>query len=203
MKNKFVVAIGSSAGGQRPLFSFFDSTPHDKAIYVILRHLPHDYQSQLQSILQSHSKLKVVEAVNAMPIENDTVYMPAKGMYMTIKEDKLYLEKRPVTNLYPNCSVDVFLASLAEAKGQKCIAIILSGTGSDGSKGASLIKGAGGMVIAQSPESCEYDTMPLSAIETGAVDHILKVPDMSQVVLRQVSAVIKKNSDEVKRLMRR
>lgn len=189
MENKVIVAIGSSAGGQRPLFSFFDSTPHDNATYVILRHLPYNYQSQLNLILQNHSKLKVVEAGNDMLIQIDKVYMPAKGMYMTIHNDRLYLKERSIEKLYPNRSIDVFLGSLAKAKGRKSVAIILSGLGSDGSEGAALIKEAGGMVIAQNPRSCEFSSMPLNAIKRGVVDHILRPLEMPKVVLEYVSAM--------------
>jgi two-component system CheB/CheR fusion protein len=71
MPEKCLVAIGSSAGGMDPLLSFFDATPHDRATYVVLTHLPIEYKSRLQDILQLHSKLTTREITQGMPIESD------------------------------------------------------------------------------------------------------------------------------------
>lgn len=200
MKNKFVVAIGSSAGGLDPLMSFFDFTPHDQATYIILRHIPFEYQSQLHLILEKHSKLKILEAENDALIENDTIYMPPASMYMTIKNDRLYLQKRVEAALFPNWSVDVFLNSLAEAKGNKSVAVILSGAGSDGTKGATLVHEAGGMIIAQTPNSCEHSSMSENVIATGIVDHILLPLDMPHIILQHLETILK-NANEVQKLM--
>lgn len=69
---KFVVAIGSSAGGLQPLIKFFDSTPNDHVTYIILRHLPFGFHGKIQHILQSHSKLKIVKAEDNQLIEQYT-----------------------------------------------------------------------------------------------------------------------------------
>lgn len=200
VENKFVVAIGSSAGGIDPLKSFFDFTPHSQATYIILRHIPYKYQSQLHLILEKHSKLKFVQAGNDMLIEKDTIYMPPASMYMTIKDDRLYLQKRLETTLQPNRSVDVFFNSLAKAKGNKCIAVILSGAGSDGTKGSTLVHEAGGMIIAQTPDSCEHSSMPRNVIKSGIVDHILNAAEMPHIILQHVETVLK-NTNEVQKLM--
>jgi two-component system CheB/CheR fusion protein len=200
VKNKFVVAIGSSAGGLDPMLSFFDFTPHDQATYIILRHIPFDYQSQLHLILQRHSKLTIAEVVNDTLIEKDTIYMPPASTYLTIKNDRLYLQKRIERSLFPNWSVDVFLKSVAEAKGNKCIAVILSGAGSDGAKGATLVNKAGGLVIAQTPASCQHSSMPETAIKTGIVDHILMPIEMPHVILQHVDTILK-NTNGVQNLM--
>jgi chemotaxis response regulator CheB len=199
VKNKFVVAIGSSAGGLAPMLSFFDFTPHDQATYVILRHVPIDHKSQLHKILGRHSKLKIVEAENNTPIVKDIIYMPPASMFMTIKNDRLYLQTRIERSLFPNYSVDVFFNSLAEAKGNKCIAVILSGSGSDGTKGSIAINKAGGLVIAQTPESCVHSAMPLNVIKTGIVDHILNPKEMSPVILQRVNTILK-TTNEVQNL---
>ena len=183
---RFIVAIGSSAGGLKPMITFFNFTPHDHATYIILRHLPFNYQSKLQHILQSHSKLKIIEAQNMMLIEQDTVYTPPASMYMTIKNDRLYLEPRTNYPLYPNWSTNIFLSSLSREKGKKSIAIILSGSGTDGSKGANDIKASGGLVIAQSLESCEQTGMPLNAIKTGSVDFILDPEEMPKYIIKYI-----------------
>ena len=191
MPFKFIVAIGSSAGGLEPLTTFFDATPHDRATYVILTHLPVDHKSQLQKILQRHSRLTIVEAANNIPIEKDTVYMPPASMYMTVKDDRLFLHRRIKYAPQPNRAVDVFLESLAITKGKLSIAIILSGAGFDGTKGVKQIKKAGGMVIAQTIASCQFESMPKHAIATGDVDYELLPEEMPHIVLQHISSRIK------------
>lgn len=194
MSNKFIVAIGSSAGGLAPMTSYFDFAPHDQATYIILRHLPIDYKSQLQQILERHSKLTIIEATNDVLVEKDTVYMPPSSMYMTIKNDRLYLSPRIKESGYPNWSIDVFLESLAKAKGKFGIAIILSGAGTDGSKGVTFIKEAGGMVVAQNIASCEHSSMPRHAISTGNVDYELIAADMPPVILQHIGGILKNSN---------
>jgi two-component system CheB/CheR fusion protein len=109
-------------------------------------------------------------------------------MYITIKDNRLHLEPRTNYPLHPNSSTDIFLSSLSEAKGRKSIAIILSGIGSDGSKGASAIKAVAGLVIVQTPDCCKQSSMPLNAIKTGSVDHILLPEDMPTIVLGYIHA---------------
>jgi two-component system CheB/CheR fusion protein len=100
------------------------------------------------------------------------------------------LQERVKTTLIVNSSIDVFLTSLAEAKGNKGIAVILSGTGSDGTKGATLMDHAGGMIIAQTPDSCKHSSMSNSVINTGIVDHILLPSEMPPIILQRVANVL-------------
>ena len=186
-EEKFIVAIGSSAGGLYAMKSFFDSTPNDHVTYIILRHVSHDFQSKLHEVLQHYSKLKITEAENGKLIEQNTVYMQPPAMYMTIKNDRLYLESRLNYPLYPNRSTDIFLSSLSKSMGKKSIAVILSGGGTDGTKGACAIKHAGGMVIAQGPGSCEYASMPNNVIKAGCVDHVLLPEEMPPVIVEHVN----------------
>jgi two-component system CheB/CheR fusion protein len=187
MKEKFIVAIGSSAGGLAPLSAFFDCTPHDHVTYIILCHLPFAVHRKIQQILQCHSKLKIVEAEDNQLIQPDTIYTPPPWMYMTIEDDRLFLKSRAKFPKFPNRVTDIFMSSLAKEKRSESIGIILSGRGSDGSKGACSIREAGGMVIAQDPGSCEQRSMPLHAIEAECVDHILIPEDMPPVILGHVN----------------
>ena len=193
MENKFIVAIGSSAGGQIPMESFFDCAPNDHASYIILRHLPINYKSILGHILKKHSKLEIIEVENATLIESNKVYLQPSDMYMTIENDRLFLFPRYLQSLYPNRSIDIFLNSLAVAKHDQSIAVILSGGGNDGAKGAALIKEMGGMVIVQKPQSCLCNSMPLSTIETGSVDYELIPEDMPGVILKHINKGLHKN----------
>src|SRR4028119_1084659 len=108
-EERFIVAMGSSAGGLAAMKSFFDSTPNDHVTYIILRHVSYDFQSKLHEVLQRYSKLKIAEAESGQLIEQNTVYMQPAAMYMTIKNDRLYLEPRIKFPLYPNWSSNIFL----------------------------------------------------------------------------------------------
>lgn len=169
------------------MLSFFDSIPNDHATYVILCHLPLNYKSVLGDILKHHSKLEICEAENGMLIEQNKVYYQPSNLYLTIKDDQLYLQPRTLQSLYPNLSIDIFLASLAYSRGDESIAVILSGRGADGSEGALSIKENGGLVIVQKPQSCAYSSMPLSAIKTGSVDYELLPEEMPATILKHIN----------------
>lgn len=170
-KDPYIIAIGASAGGMEAIHLLFDHTPEDGVSYVIIQHLSPDHKSFMAELLAKHSKLEISVAEDGMKIETNQVYLMPGGMNMTIQNRKLYLtESQPKQ---PNSAIDIFMDSLAEDQGEKSIAVILSGTGSDGTKGIGCIKKRGGYVIVQSPESAKFDGMPNSAIESGNADAIL------------------------------
>jgi two-component system CheB/CheR fusion protein len=181
MKSKIIVAIGFSAGGLAPLLKFFDNAPLDHTSYVILRHLRLTDKSQLKNILVPYSQMEVVEAENGIMLEKNKIYLLPTGHHMITKQGRLYFVER--IPLYPNWAVDVFLDSLASDKGKNSIAVILSGTGCDGTKGSARVKESGGLVVAQQPESCEYPSMPLSIIRAGNADHVLLPGEMPETIL--------------------
>lgn len=201
MNLKFVVAIGYSEGGLEPLLTFFDQVPHDQATYIILRHIPLGQRGALSEVLQRHSKLAIKEAEDGKKIENDVVYIPPSTSYLTIKNDRLYLKSRALETKNYNYSIDTFLQSLAEAKGEKSIAVILSGSGHDGVVGATQIKKSGGIVIVQEPSSCSCPEMPIRAIETGSVHKILPPSEMPDFITKYVHPILN-NANLVKRLMK-
>ncbi|TDH27942.1 chemotaxis protein CheB [Segetibacter sp. 3557_3] len=188
MKEIIIVALGFSAGGLNPLKKFFNAVLHDHVSYIILRHIPKGYQSALQEILQRHSKLTIVEATDGMKIKKDVVYITPPFAHMTVRNETLYLHTR---RLEPggNWAVDIFLNSLAETDGNR-IAVILSGAGSDGSKGIVKLKSAGGLVLVQTPESCEHASMPENAIATGTVDYITEPGKMPEIIQQHVETIM-------------
>jgi two-component system CheB/CheR fusion protein len=195
-ENKFIVAIGASAGGLKPIQTFFDSTPNDHASYIILRHLHPDFKTLMADILKKHSKLEIMEAVHGTLIDPNKIYVLPANMYMTINGDRLYLKPRSDFPSYPNVAIDIFLQSLAEVKGDESIVVILSGMGSDGAKGATMIKEKGGMVIVQTPQSADYNSMPLSTIRTGSVDYELLPDEMPGTILKHINKWLQKNNEK-------
>lgn len=167
----FIIAIGASAGGMDAIHTLFDHTPTDAVSYVIVQHLSPNYKSFMAELLVKHSKLKVYKAESGMEVISNCVYVMPEGKNMTLEGGKLMLSERQKS--MPNSAIDIFFNSLAEDQGNKSIGIVLSGNGSDGTKGVAAIKKVGGMVIVQDPQSTEFESMPTAAISSGNYDHIL------------------------------
>jgi len=183
---KYIIAIGASAGGMEAIHLLFDHTPEDGVSYIIIQHLSPDHKSFMAELLAKHSKMKIFEAEDNMGLETNCVYLMPKGKNMTIANGRLQLTAS--TPSQPNKAIDIFLNSLAEDQGNKSIAVILSGTGTDGTKGIAAIKKFGGLVIVQDPESAKFNGMPNSAIQSGCVDAILTpelIPDEIIAYLKQ------------------
>lgn len=159
MLKQYIIAIAGSAGILEPLKECFDHTPLNNASYIILRHLPIGFQSTLDELLKKHCKLEIAEARPGESIENDRIYYAPPNDFLEITDGSFLLSRRSNNNSNP--SIDIFLKSLAKNENKrKAIAVILSGTGTDGVKGVAEIKKNGGLVIVQSPDSCEYSDCP-------------------------------------------
>lgn len=186
MSDRFIAAIGGSAGVLEPLKTFFDHTPVDEISYVILRHLSPTHESVLKQILEKHSRLEIIEVDHDMPLDRNKIYLLPPDKYMVIANEILHLVER--NDQRPNRAIDVFMQSMAWEHGEKSIAVILSGAGSDGSKGAQYVKEANGFVIAQYPVSCEYPSMPLHVIQSGSADVIALPEDMASIIQKHIKA---------------
>jgi two-component system CheB/CheR fusion protein len=168
-----VIGIGASAGGLEAINEFFDNVPENTNFaFVIIQHLSPDYKSLMGEILSKHTTMQVIEAHDDEILRPNFVYLLPSKKLMTVKNDRLQLDEK-IKNKLPNNAIDIFFSSLAEDKGDKAIGVILSGTGTDGSKGIERIKSNGGIVVVQDPLTAEFDGMPNSAIATGCVDLIL------------------------------
>lgn len=168
-----IIAIGASAGGMEEINTFFDHTPLDGVSYIIIQHLSADFKSRMVELLAKHSKLVVKEAEDGMRVISNQVYLIPNDKFMTIYDDKLYLTDKEKGRT-PNLTIDTLFNSLALNSSKQAIGIVLSGLGSDGTKGIQAIKKSGGMVIARNPETTEFSSMPSHAIATGLVDFVLE-----------------------------
>ena len=144
--------------------------------FVIIQHLSPDHKSLMAELLSKHTSMRVFEASDGMRVEKNCVYLIPTKKVMTIEHGKLRLQDKQRDHL-PNTAIDIFFESLAKEKGKSAIGIILSGTGTDGTKGIEAIKKNGGAVIVQDPITAGFDGMPNSAISSGFVDLILP-PEM-------------------------
>lgn len=181
-----VVGLGSSAGGLEALERFLrELSPETNAAFVIVQHLSPDHKSLLVELLSKQTPMPVREATDGMVLEPSTVaIVPAKsnleleGVVLRLRERK--------TEPGPNLPINLFFASLAVQIGHRAVAIVLSGTGSDGSLGIVDVKRAGGLVLAQEPSSSRFDGMPLAAIATGIVDAVLTPEGLAEEVQRHL-----------------
>ena len=181
-----VVGIGASAGGLEALQQFLTFLPRDTDMaYVIIQHLSPDHKSLLREILGKYTSMPVVEAVNGMRVEKNHIYMIPPKYNLEIESDELHLTE--YNHQHINHPIDIFFRSLAQSYENRSVAVILSGTGSDGTNGIRAIKEQNGVIIVQTPESAKFDGMPNSAISTGFVDLILN-PDSIAREMSHISA---------------
>ena len=178
----FIVGIGASAGGLEALQEFFRSMPPNSGLaFVVIQHLSPDYKSLMADILGKHTDMQVLQVDGEMTVEPNTVYLIPPKKNMTIGGGKLHLADYDHGAL--NHPIDIFFSSLADECKERAIAVVLSGTGSDGTAGVRAIKESGGLAIVQTPESAKFDGMPRSAISTGIVDWVLPPHQISDEIL--------------------
>jgi two-component system CheB/CheR fusion protein len=162
-----IVAVGASAGGLESLERFFTHLPADTGMaFIVLQHLSPDFRSLMNELLGRRTSMRICHAESEMLVEPDTVYLLPSMKEMIIQQRRLLLNDRdPRVGL--TLPIDLFLRSLAHAAGQRAVAVILSGSGSDGSRGILDISKAGGTVFCESPDTAQFNGMPLSAMRTG------------------------------------
>ena len=173
----YVVCIGASAGGLDALEKFFQACPVDSgAAFVVVQHLSPDHKSMMNNLLARHTEMPVIMVEDDMPIEGNKVFLIPPGTIMHVTAGHLHLTPKNPRGL--TLPIDIFLFSLAEIYGRHALGVILSGTGTDGTRGAVAINAAGGFLMAQEPESAKFDGMPRSVIATGIVDGILPAEEL-------------------------
>jgi two-component system, chemotaxis family, CheB/CheR fusion protein len=160
-----LVVVGSSAGGIEALLTLVASLPQGfPAPIVIAQHLDPQRHSHLQEILASHSTLQVRSVATEEQLQSGIVYVVPADKHVEITAHKVRVKQQGSKR--PKPSVDHLLSTAAAAFGERLIAVILTGTGSDGAAGAHAVKAAGGMVIIQNPATAAYPGMPASLAPT-------------------------------------
>jgi two-component system, chemotaxis family, CheB/CheR fusion protein len=183
----YIVAIGASAGGLEAIHEFFDSMPDTPNLsFILIQHLSPDYKSLLVELVSRHTHMHVYEAEDSQEIERKCIYVIPNTKLITIQKNQLKLSEKK-NGKTPNNAVDVFLYSLARERKDKAIAVILSGTGTDGTKGTEAIKKEGGMVIVQDPATAKFDGMPNSVIAAGNADITLPPSAICEEILNHIS----------------
>jgi two-component system, chemotaxis family, CheB/CheR fusion protein len=183
----YIVAIGASAGGLEAIHEFFDNMSESSNLsFVVIQHLSPDHKSLLVELVGRHTDMRVVEASDKTNIEKNVVYIIPNDKFIQLQKGQLILHEKTHLKV-PNNAIDVFMLSLAREMKDHAIGVILSGTGSDGTKGIATIKEKGGLVLVQEPSTSKFDGMPNSAISSGNVDFILPAQEMPQQIILHVT----------------
>ena len=184
-----VVGIGASAGGLEALQQFLTFLPSNTGMaFVIIQHLAPDHKSLLSDILGKYTVMPVREAKDGMRVERNSIYMIPPKYNLEIDSDILKLSEYNHAKI--NHPIDIFFRSLASAYENRAVAVILSGTGSDGTNGIRSIKERNGLIIVQSPDSAKFDGMPRNAIATGFVDLILNPDSIARELAHIANSVV-------------
>ena len=168
-----MVGIGASAGGLEALRPFVANLPASGNLsFVIAQHLSPQHRSMMVELLSRETKIPVVAINNGVTIRPNTIFIAPPNSDVFYRSGKLVL-RAPLESIGPKPSVDHLFNSLATGLGARAIAIVLSGTGSDGANGLRAVKAHGGITFAQEPSSAKYDSMPRAAMTIGGADLIL------------------------------
>jgi two-component system, chemotaxis family, CheB/CheR fusion protein len=163
-----IVGVGASAGGLAALEQFLERVPPRSGLaYIVVQHLDPTHKARLAELLQRVTPLPVSEAEHLMRIEPDRVYVIAPNTELSVSAGILSLEK-PAEPRGLRLPINVLFSSLAREQGDRAIAVVLSGMGSDGTSGVRAVHAVGGLTAAQEPVSAQFDSMPRSAIAAGA-----------------------------------
>ncbi len=182
-----IVGIGASAGGLAALEQFLGKTPpHTGMAYIVVQHLDPTQKALLPELLQRITEMPVREAEQDMVISPDFVYVIPPNTELSVVDDTLRLAA-PAKPRGMRLPINVLFSSLASALGDRAIAVILSGMGSDGTLGLQAIKAVGGLTVVQDPASAQFDSMPNSAIDTASPDIVGPADELPDRILTYVA----------------
>jgi two-component system, chemotaxis family, CheB/CheR fusion protein len=184
-----IVGCGASAGGLEALTQIIAGVPSETAVaMVVVQHMPAEHESMLSSLLQPHTRMRVTQVCDSVVIEPNHIYVNPPNAQLELRNDAIHCIPRPA-HAAQHRPIDHFFRSLAEQAGHRAVAVVLSGTGTDGAQGVRDIKAAGGIAMAQDPDSARFDGMPRAAIATEAVDLVLPPGDLGAEIARIAAQV--------------
>ncbi|WP_334769119.1 chemotaxis protein CheB [Nostoc sp.] len=168
-----MVGIAASAGGLEAFTELIRHLPTDTGMaFVLIQHLSPDHESQLSEILGRVTAMPVREVKDQMRVEPNAVYVIPPNAQMTLVDGILRLAPRQKNN-GKYLPADIFFESLATDRGNKAIAVVLSGMDGDGAEGVKAVKIAGGVTFAECDATAQFNSMPNTAVATGNVDFVL------------------------------
>jgi two-component system CheB/CheR fusion protein len=182
----YIIGLGTSAGGLEALEHFFKQMPiAPNVAFLVVQHLSPDYKSHMVELLTKYTPIPVQQAEDGVIVKGGNIYLLPPKKNMTIFKNRLYLVDYDRSHGL-NLPIDLLFNSLAKNSTNNAIACVLSGTGSDGTRGIRAIKEHGGMVLAQD-DTARFDGMPRSAINTQLVDYVAPPEKMPEIILRYIA----------------
>lgn len=198
IKTQTIVGIGASAGGLDAIQQLFSHLPSDLGFsYMIVQHLSPNFKSLMPELLGKFTDMKILSVESPMGIEPNCIYLGPQAKTLTLEDGKFKLIDKVKTE-HLTFPIDLLFHSLGADRKESSIGIVLSGTGSDGSRGIKTIKEEGGLVFVQSPDSAQFDGMPNAAMATNLVDFVgnpkelaRKLKQLSKQGLPEFDAILK------------
>ncbi|MDR6455651.1 CheB methylesterase [Variovorax beijingensis] len=183
------VVVGASAGGIEALLALLHGIPPPWRLpVVVVLHLPEGHQSHLAEIFAERLHMPVHEAADKMPIAPDSLYFAPPGYHLSIERDRCFsLSCEPPVH-FSRPSIDVLMASAADAYGPALAGFLLTGANHDGAEGLLRIHMAGGITAVQDPEEAQIPIMPRAAIARHSPDHVLALRELRTLLLQLESA---------------
>jgi two-component system chemotaxis response regulator CheB len=185
-----VVVLATSTGGPPALQAILPKLPRAlPCSLLIVQHMPVGFTRSLAERLNARSEVPVREAEDGDVVEPGQVLIAPAGQHLKLRRRgasvKAVLDEEPRQALH-RPSADVLMASVARVYGSRCLGVVLTGMGSDGTEGLRLIHEAGGRTLAEAEETCVIYGMPKSAVEAGVVDESVPLHDMAEAILGAV-----------------
>jgi two-component system chemotaxis response regulator CheB len=181
--NADLVAIGASAGGSDALFALLKDLPVPYPVPVVtVLHLPEGHESQLAEVFGRRLDRPVQEAQAHAPVEPGVLYFAPPGYHLVVDNDRTFSLSCDPPVLYSRPSIDVLLESVADAYGERAVAMVLTGANADGAQGLLRVKQAGGLALVQDPAEAPYPAMPQAAIDAARPDYVLPLEGLRTVL---------------------
>ena len=175
-----IVGVGASAGGLQAFAELIRHLPEKPGLAIVFMLHADKHESALAEVLGRSTRLPVQFAADGTTIERDHIYVAEPGTEVVIVDGKLRVERRRGTLSLP---IDLLLGTLAEDQRSRAIAVILSGSASDGALGTKSVKAEGGITFAQD-DSAQFNGMPRAAISSGAIDFVMPAGEIAQELVR-------------------
>jgi two-component system chemotaxis response regulator CheB len=184
-----VVALAASAGGLKAIAEVLGALPRDfPAAIVVVQHLDPRHRSLMAEILGRRTALPVKEAAEGDRLAAGRVYVAPPNRHLLVNPDATISLSQTELVHFVRPSADLLFESVAASYRERAIAVVLSGTGTDGAMGVKAIKKTGGTVIVQEPASSEFRGMPDAAEETGRADFVLPLHEIAPAIVSLVNA---------------
>jgi two-component system CheB/CheR fusion protein len=182
------VGIGASAGGLVALEQFFEHLPLNTGLaFVVVQHTSPEHKTLLGSLLQRVTALPVRDAHNGVVLAPNHIYVMPTGGDLRVLRGCLHFHATHARQNLPS-PIDALLISLAQDQGARAVGVVLSGMGHDGTLGLQAIHEAGGLCLAQQPNTAAFDSMPQSAIDAAVVDVVASPQEMIPLILERLAS---------------